>query len=266
MTSSIRRSVKAMQATSDLRTRIERLGWSRLLGVVLGGTYVFVGLVGSFVTSGVGFAAHSGKYLFFFELNPLHNVVHLLIGSVLLFAARRSGSTSRMVNALVGGLYLAVAVVGTIVVQLDPAPGLAIVRSHFNILALNHADNVLHYLSSTALLAVAFLERRRLNRATNEADPTVPLEAAPRSRRVDVEADVYHAGGLAPLSGTYRCSCTKFAVAIRAGRKLPRCPEGTHHTYSFVDRQKPRAAQKKSAAKETAAAARSPRRQASRAR
>jgi Domain of unknown function (DUF4383) len=121
-----------------------------LLGYVLGAVYLLVGLLGFAVTSGVGFAATDGKSLLGFELNPLHNVVHLAVGAALVLAARQGVAAARAVNTAVGGVYLLVGVLG-----------LFILGSSANILALNGADNVLHVVSAATLLGVGLATDRR---------------------------------------------------------------------------------------------------------
>jgi hypothetical protein len=117
---------------------------NRLLGVVFGAVYVLIGIAGFFVTSGVGFVSVPGGLLLgIFEVNPLHNVAHLVIGAALLLAGLSSFPASKTVNAIVGTAYLLLGIVG-----------LFIVGSAFNILAINGADNVLHFGSAVLLLAV----------------------------------------------------------------------------------------------------------------
>jgi Domain of unknown function (DUF4383) len=130
-------------ATSASSTASGTRSVNRLLGYVLGIVYLLVGVLGFVVTSGVGFASTQGKTLLGFELNPLHNVVHLLVGALLLAGATRGVAASRAVNTAVGGVYLLVGIIG-----------LFILDSSANILALNSADNVLHLVSAVALLAV----------------------------------------------------------------------------------------------------------------
>ena len=113
---------------------------NRTLGYVLGVVFLLVGALGFAVTSGVGFASQDGKSLLGFEVNPLHNVVHLLVGALLLVGATRGVAASRAVNTAVGGVYLLVGIIG-----------LFILDSSANILALNSADNVLHLVSAVAL-------------------------------------------------------------------------------------------------------------------
>ena len=51
------------------------------LALVFGAIYLLVGIVGFFVTGFSDFFAHdTGKHLLFFEINGMHNVVHILIG------------------------------------------------------------------------------------------------------------------------------------------------------------------------------------------
>ncbi len=121
-----------------------------LVGYVLGAVYLLVGLLGFAVTSGVGFAATDGGSLLGFEVNPLHNIVHLAVGAALVLAARQGPAASRAVNTAVGGVYLLVGVLG-----------LFILDSSANILALNGADNVLHVASAAVLLGVGLAADRR---------------------------------------------------------------------------------------------------------
>jgi hypothetical protein len=117
---------------------------NRLLAVVFGAVYVLVGLLGFTVTAGVGFFDTSGGLLLgLFEVNILHNVAHLLIGAALLIAGLSSVPAARSVNTTIGAVYLLLGIVG-----------LFLVGSELNILAINAADNVLHFGSAAVLLAV----------------------------------------------------------------------------------------------------------------
>jgi hypothetical protein len=122
---------------------------NRLLGAVFGAVYILVGLLGFTVTGGTDFAATSGgKLLGIFMVNPMHNVVHLLVGALLLAGVAGGELASVRVNTLVGGVYLAVGVLGLFI--LDNAA---------NILALNSMDNVLHLASAALLLTVGLTAR-----------------------------------------------------------------------------------------------------------
>ncbi len=114
---------------------------NRLVGYVLGAMFLLMGVLGFAVTSGVGFAARDGNTLLGFEVNPLHNIVHLLVGAVLLLGATRGVAAARSANIAVGGTYLLVGLIGFFILE-----------SSANILALNNADNWLHLVSAAVLL------------------------------------------------------------------------------------------------------------------
>lgn len=129
---------------------------NRLLGTVFGAVYILVGLLGFTVTNGVGFfATEGGLLLGLFEVNIFHNVAHILIGAALLLAGLSNVKASRAVNSTIGFAYLALGFAG-----------LLLVGSALNILALNAADNVLHFASAVVLLAVGLGADKRASNAT----------------------------------------------------------------------------------------------------
>ena len=111
------------------------------IGTIFGIVYLVVGLLGFVVTGLSGFAATEGNRLILFEVNPLHNLVHLGIGAALLAAARAGVGASRTMNTLVGSVYLLVGIAGFF-----------LIGSNANLLALNVADNLLHLVSALVLL------------------------------------------------------------------------------------------------------------------
>lgn len=118
---------------------------SKRVGYVFGVVYLLVGIAGFTVTGGVGFAdAQGAPLLGLFDVNPLHNAVHMLVGLALFAGAVLGRTPSAVVNAAVGAVYLAVAAAGVVV----PA------ESAINILALNVWDNGLHVASGVLLAAV----------------------------------------------------------------------------------------------------------------
>ncbi|RAN73274.1 hypothetical protein B5P43_31255 [Bacillus sp. SRB_336] len=125
---------------------------NRLLATIFGAVYLLVGLVGFFVTSGIGFFATEGRNLIIFEVNPLHNVIHLAIGAALLMAGLGSVTAAKTANSTVGAVYLLVGIVG-----------LFLTTSALNIIALNGADNVLHLASALVLLAVGLSQDRTVS-------------------------------------------------------------------------------------------------------
>ena len=117
---------------------------NRLLGTIFGAVYLLVGLLGFAVTGGMGFLATKGGLLRgIFEVNPLHNIAHLLIGAALLIAGLSSVAAAKGVNTTVGAVYLLLGIVGLFLVGTD-----------LNILALNTADHFLHLASAIVLLGV----------------------------------------------------------------------------------------------------------------
>ena len=117
---------------------------NRLLGVIFGAVYILIGILGFTVTNGVGFfATEGGLLLGVFEVNIFHNVAHLIIGAALLIAGLSNARAAKTVNSVVGAAYLVLGLAG-----------LFLVGTALNILALNVADNVLHFGSAAILLAV----------------------------------------------------------------------------------------------------------------
>jgi hypothetical protein len=116
---------------------------NQLVGYAFGAVYLVVGLLGFTVSGGHAFAGeHGGHLLGIFMVNGLHNVVHLLVGALLIGGAAAGAAAAKGVNTLVGAVYLLVGVVGVII-----GSGSA------NLLALNAPDHALHFASAIALLA-----------------------------------------------------------------------------------------------------------------
>ena len=129
---------------------------NRIVATVFGAVYVLVGLLGFAVTGGVGFIATEGGLLLgIFQVNPLHNVAHILIGAALLIAGIVSAAAAKTVNIVVGGAYLLLGIVGFF-----------LAGTAANILALNTADHFLHLASAIALLGVGLAAERSARVAT----------------------------------------------------------------------------------------------------
>lgn len=128
-----------------------RTSTNRLLATVFGAGYLLIGAAGFVATAGVGFFSAPGGLLFgLFGVNPFHNVAHLLIGGVLLLAGLRSERAAKIATTTIGTAYLLLGLLG-----------LFIVGSALNVLAINGADNVLHFGSAALLLAVGLGADRR---------------------------------------------------------------------------------------------------------
>ncbi|MCC4247405.1 MULTISPECIES: DUF4383 domain-containing protein [Microbacterium] len=126
---------------------------NRIVATVFGAVYLLVGLLGFAVTGGVGFIANEGGLLLgIFEVNPLHNIAHLLIGAALLVAGLANVRAAKGVNIAVGAVYLLLGIVGFFLT--GPA----------NILALNVPDHFLHLASAVVLLGVGLGTERNVPR------------------------------------------------------------------------------------------------------
>ena len=113
----------------------------RRLAFGIGAAYVLVGVLGFFVTGFDDFAGVTGKKLLgVFEINPLHNVVHLLIGFGGL-ALWKTRETARAYGAALVVGYGATFAYGLYAAGKDTAA---------NFLSLNAADNGLHLVSAVA--------------------------------------------------------------------------------------------------------------------
>lgn len=129
---------------------------NRLVATIFGTVYLVVGALGFAVTGGIGFVATEGGLLLgIFEVNPLHNVAHLLIGAALLFAGLANARAAKTVNIIVGAAYLLLGVVGFF-----------LVGTALNILALNTFDHFLHLASALVLLGVGLGAERSVRTDT----------------------------------------------------------------------------------------------------
>ncbi len=73
--------------------------------------YLAAGVLGFFVTGFDDFASDTDEKLIILGLNPLHNVVHLLLGAAWLVAARQA-ATAKMANIALGAGLLVAFVLG----------------------------------------------------------------------------------------------------------------------------------------------------------
>ena len=134
---------------------------AQLLALAIGVVYTLVGIAGFFVTGFDNFASETDKTLLGFEVNPLHNIVHLAIGLAGLALWRRL-DTARTYGWLLAAGY-----------------GLAFIYGLFaagnrdiNFLSLNGADNILHLVSALAGVAIALWPAERTARGNIADRPT----------------------------------------------------------------------------------------------
>lgn len=120
-----------------------------ILGLAFGAVYLLVGIVGFFITGFDDFAAHdTGETLLIFDINPLHNVVHVVIGIAGLVLSRTLAG-ARTYGWLLAVGYGAASVYGLLAVGED-----------WDILNINAADNVLHIATALVGLVIALLPVR----------------------------------------------------------------------------------------------------------
>ena len=119
-----------------------------ILGLAFGAIYLLVGIVGFFITGFDDFAGHGDHTLLIFDINPLHNIVHILIGVAGLLLSRT------LAGARTYGWLLAVGYGAAFVY------GLLAVGEDWDFLNLNGADNVLHIATALVGLVIALLPVR----------------------------------------------------------------------------------------------------------
>jgi uncharacterized membrane protein YuzA (DUF378 family) len=129
---------------------------AQYLALAIGVVYTLVGIAGFFITGFEGFAEPEGELLLgVFEINPLHNIVHLIIGLAGLAMWNRLDRARSYGWLLAAGYGLAF-LYGLFVANSDePA----------NFLALNQGDNWLHLVSAAAGVAIALWPARQAQRA-----------------------------------------------------------------------------------------------------
>lgn len=116
---------------------------AQFYALVFGVVYLLVGIVGFAVTGFDNFAEKTfDDELIIFALNPLHNIVHIVIGLALV-GGSRTHQTAKQVNTIVGVAFVLVFILGMV--------------GALEFLAIEDAaepDNYLHL--ATAALALYF--------------------------------------------------------------------------------------------------------------
>jgi hypothetical protein len=142
-----------MSATDRSTTR-GAMTWPQMAALAVGAVYTLIGVIGFFITGFSDFAAHTGQTLLGFEINGLHNVVHLLIG-VAGLALGRTLSGARTYGLLLAVGYGAAFLYGLFAVGKD-----------WDFLSLNWPDNWLHLLSALAGVAIVAGAQKFTGRTT----------------------------------------------------------------------------------------------------
>ncbi len=129
---------------------------NRILALAVGVVFTLVGIMGFFVSSSMSVGNLLG-----FDVDLVHNLIHLLIGIAGIAAAFTGWS--RRYNQVVGVVYILLGLVGLIY------PGLYFDGRLLGLTHVNAADHVLHLVVGVVQAAVGFgVSERRVG-----ATPTV---------------------------------------------------------------------------------------------
>ena len=122
--------------------------------LLIGGAYVAVGIVGFFITGFGNFLTDTGDTLLFgfASINPMHNLVHVLIGAFLIAMTRFSSATTEGALMGVGLFYIVAFVIGV------SAP------DNLTIIAMNGAgdgENLVHIVTGVTALTAGLISSAR---------------------------------------------------------------------------------------------------------
>lgn len=134
---------------------------AKTLAVVFGIIFVLIGLLGFVPNPLVG----PGALL---HTDAMHNVVHLVLGAVLLLVAYMAPRKAAVTLIAEGVIYLALAVLGFVVIP----EGGALIGAE-----MNHADHWLHVVLGVAMIAAGYFGKNMPSRvsAAPVADTSEPL-------------------------------------------------------------------------------------------
>lgn len=119
------------------------------VGPFFGLLYVTIGILGFFVTGFDNFVQNTGDSLIGFSINPMHNLVHLLIGAFLIIMSTRPNVAAAEGAVMGVGLFYVVAfVIGTV-----SKDNLTIISMY----GYGDLENFNHLLNGVALLTVGLL-------------------------------------------------------------------------------------------------------------
>jgi hypothetical protein len=119
-----------------------------ILALAFGAIYLLIGIIGFFITGFENFFSHTDRTLLGFEINGMHNVVHILIGVAGLVLART------LAGARSYGWLLAVGYGAAFLY------GLFATDKAWDFLSLNWADNFLHLATALVGLVIALMPVR----------------------------------------------------------------------------------------------------------
>ena len=118
------------------------------IALAFGAIYLLIGIVGFFITGFSDFFGQDHGTLIIFDINPMHNVVHILIGVAGLLLARTLEG-ARTYGWLLAVGYGAAFLYGVFAVGQD-----------WDFLNLNWADNILHIATAVVGVVIAKMPAR----------------------------------------------------------------------------------------------------------
>jgi hypothetical protein len=131
-------------STADLPGAGTRgMTWPQQVAMAFGAVYTLVGIIGFFITGFDNFFGHTEESLAGFMINPMHNIVHLVVGVAGLALART------LAGARTYGWLLAVGYGAAFIY------GLFAVGQGWDFLNLNWADNILHLVTAVVGVVIA---------------------------------------------------------------------------------------------------------------
>lgn len=138
-------------SSSNISRADRGMTWPQILAFAFGAIYLLVGIIGFFITGFENFFGnetppdvhHEGETILWFMINPMHNVVHIVIGVAGLALART------LAGARTYGWLLAIGYGAAFVY------GLFALNEDWDFLNLNAADNWLHILTALVGLVMA---------------------------------------------------------------------------------------------------------------
>ncbi len=130
--------------------------------LLIGASYVAVGIIGFFVTGFGNFLADTGDTLLFgfASINPMHNTVHILIGAFLIAMTRFSTASTEGALMGVGLFYIVAFVIGVI------AP------DNLTIISMNGAgdgENLVHIVTGVTALTAGLISSGRSEAAARRS-------------------------------------------------------------------------------------------------
>jgi hypothetical protein len=130
--------------------------------LLIGAAYVAVGIIGFFVTGFGHFLSDTGDTLLFgfASINPMHNLVHILIGAFLIAMTKASTASTEGALMGVGLFYITAFVIGVI------AP------DNLTIIAMNGAgdgENLVHIVTGVTALTAGLLSVGRSEAAARRS-------------------------------------------------------------------------------------------------